>query len=146
MWSSPLLHVTLELDHALRALLVLAGEDGAPRTAADLSAATDVPGHFLAKVLQKLHRAGVLRRLPRVRGFLLARPASAITLAEVVAAIQGCWSGAPDVPGARGADALDPLWRDVEGALEAQLSELTLADLVGREPQAVGSGGRDASW
>jgi Rrf2 family protein len=129
MRSSPLLHVTLELDHALRALLVLADDDTEVMTSPDLAAATDVPNHFLSKVLQKLHRAGVVRRASGQRGFRLARPATAISLAEVVAAIQGLWAGAPDGPGPRHDDPLDPLWRDVEGALEAQLSDLTIADV-----------------
>src|SRR4051794_25413994 len=137
MRSSPLLHVTLELDHALRSLLVLADRRSASTamTAGELAQATDVPAHFLSRVLQKLQRSGLVRRAGGPRGMQLARPATAITLAEVVAAIQGRWDGAPAGPGPVREDALGPLWRDVERSLETQLSRLTIADLLARSPE-----------
>jgi Rrf2 family protein len=49
-----------------------------------------VPGPYLAKHLQALTRAGVLESVPGPRGgYRLARPASTITVLEVVEAIDG---------------------------------------------------------
>lgn len=48
------------------------------------------PAPYLGKVLQKLARAGVLRsKRGRTGGFVLGRPASEITLADVVLAVEG---------------------------------------------------------
>jgi Rrf2 family protein len=130
MRSSPLLHVTLELDHALRVLVELSEEGG--RTCEQLAAATEVPPRYLSNVLQKLRRAGIIRRHVRgpVRGFDLAGDPATICVAQVVVAIQGVWAGAPVGAGrAVDEDAMGPLWRSVEQQLEAQLSSLTVADL-----------------
>src|SRR5580698_5103844 len=49
-----------------------------------------VPAAYLAKTLQALTRAGVAEAVPgRHGGYRLARPASAVTMLEVVEAIEG---------------------------------------------------------
>lgn len=55
-----------------------------------LALACGEPAPYLGKVLQKLARAGVLRsKRGRTGGFVLGRPASQITLADVVLAVEG---------------------------------------------------------
>lgn len=55
-----------------------------------LALACGEPAPFLGKVLQKLARAGVLRsKRGRTGGFVLGRPASEITLADIVLAVEG---------------------------------------------------------
>ncbi|MCC6129089.1 MAG: Rrf2 family transcriptional regulator [Acidobacteria bacterium] len=90
---------------------------------------TRLPGPFLAKVLQRLARQGVLRsRRGREGGFVLGRPAALISLADVVVAIEG-------------GDGLDSVFPKSEGpagellephrqALLTTLSSRTLADLA----------------
>ncbi|MFD9338079.1 RrF2 family transcriptional regulator [Streptomyces sp. NPDC060028] len=59
-------------------------------SAARLAAWHDLPATYLNKQLQALARAGILTSTPGPRGgFRLARPLSAITLMDVVAAIEG---------------------------------------------------------
>src|SRR5262247_2458737 len=59
-------------------------------TAAKLAEYHDVPAAYLAKHLQSLARAGVLETVKGPRGgYRLARPATEITLLDVVEAIDG---------------------------------------------------------
>ena len=58
-----------------------------------LAVACGEPAPYLGKVLQKLARAGLLRsKRGRTGGFVLGRPASEITLADVVLAVEGAES------------------------------------------------------
>ena len=60
------------------------------RGAKALAGAAKVPAPFLAKVLQRLVERGVLRsKRGRTGGFVLGRPASEITVADVVLALEG---------------------------------------------------------
>jgi len=63
---------------------------GAALPATRLAEYHDVPTAYLAKHLQALSRAGVLEAVPGPRGgYRLARPATAITVLDVVEAIDG---------------------------------------------------------
>lgn len=78
-------------EYGIRALAQLARRpDGEYTPLRELAHATRVPGPFLAKVFQELVSAGILAsaRGPR-GGYALARPASAITLRDIKAAIDG---------------------------------------------------------
>ncbi|MCE6993983.1 Rrf2 family transcriptional regulator [Saccharothrix sp. S26] len=68
-------------------------EPGATASAAQLAAYYDLPAPYLAKQLQALVKAGVLAATTGPRGgFRLARPASEITLLQVVEAVDGATS------------------------------------------------------
>jgi Rrf2 family protein len=76
---------------ALRVLVHLAPRDAsAPATADTFARAHGISGAFLLKALLPLARAGVLqsRRGPN-GGYRLARPATQITLLEIVEAVDG---------------------------------------------------------
>lgn len=77
-------------DYALRATLELAGNDDGPMTTAELARVQDIPANYLGAVMADLRRAGVVkaRRGPD-GGWSLARPASAISFADVIRAIDG---------------------------------------------------------
>lgn len=74
-------------EYALRAVLHLAGQPaGAATSAIHVAADIDVPERYLSRVLNALAHAGVLRSTRGAHGgFRLARPAAALTLADVVA-------------------------------------------------------------
>lgn len=79
-------------EAALKALPHLdpGGAETQGREVRDLALACGEPAPYLGKVLQKLARAGLLRsRRGKNGGFVLGRPASEITLADVVVAIEG---------------------------------------------------------
>ena len=65
-------------------------EPGATASAAQLAQYYDLPAAYLSKQLQALVKAGVLVATTGPRGgFRLARPASAITLLQIIEAVDG---------------------------------------------------------
>ena len=90
-----------QLIHALKALLELAGEPERWRSVRDLATSQALPEPMLEQLLLQLRRAGVLEaRRGRSGGYRLARPAAAIPLAAVLAALNH--DLADRVPGAGG--------------------------------------------
>ena len=106
------------------------GAAGVGRGVADIAEAAGVPAPFLSKVLGRLADRGLLRsRRGRRGGFVLGRPASEITLADIALALDrrdGLERAFPRVAGAAG-DVLEPARRDF---LE-RLRRTRLSDLAG---------------
>lgn len=84
------MHLTRESEYALLALSYLAECDrDVPVSAGEIAEARELPMHFLAKILQKLRRAGILTGgRGRGCGYTLARPTARITVGEVVKAVE----------------------------------------------------------
>ena len=75
-------------EYALRAIVHLANESGGPRTARQIAAATQVPVPYLLKILHGLTRAGLIGAQRGLHGgFTLKKPATALTLYEIVQAV-----------------------------------------------------------
>jgi Rrf2 family transcriptional regulator, nitric oxide-sensitive transcriptional repressor len=75
-------------EYALRAVVWLASHPDRPLTAQQIAEATRVPAGYLAKVLQGLSRAGLLRSQRGLGGgFTLARDPADLSLWEVVQAV-----------------------------------------------------------
>lgn len=127
-------------EYALRAAAFLAREEGIPHTAQEIAAATQVPAGYLAKVLQQLARAGVVRSQRGVGGgFVLARPPDAVSVLEVlnvvdpIQRIARCPLGLPEH-----AEVLCALHRKLDDAyavVEASFRDSSLADLVRTSPR-----------
>ncbi len=108
-------------EYALRAVVWLAANPDKPLTAQQIAEATRVPAGYLAKVLQGLSRAGLLHSQRGLGGgFHLARPPSALTMWDVVQAvdplkrIQQCPLGFE-----AHADVLCPLHEQLDAAIAA---------------------------
>jgi len=77
--------LTQTAEYALRAVVWLAQNPGAPQTKADIAAATDVPSAYLAKVFQPLVRSGLIAGQRGIGGgYSLVRPPEEISLLDVV--------------------------------------------------------------
>ncbi|HYG27292.1 MAG TPA: Rrf2 family transcriptional regulator [Caulobacteraceae bacterium] len=84
--------------YALRALVALARADGAQLTAADLSSRSGAPRKFLEAILLELTRREIVTsRRGKFGGYALARPAAAISFAEVIRVTDGPLALAPCV-------------------------------------------------
>ena len=116
-------------EYALRAVVCLADADHAAMTAQQIAAVGKVPPGYMAKVLMALSRAGILHSRRGLKGgFTLARPASELTVLEVLEAvdpvqrIRTCPLGIEDHAGKLCAlhQRLDAVAAQVEGAFGSQ--------------------------
>jgi len=83
---------TTTTEYAIRGLAELAGRSSDSKSIMldDLVAGTTLPRDFLAKVFQRLVKAGLLKSAKgRGGGFMLARPAHEITIKDIVESIDG---------------------------------------------------------
>lgn len=132
-------------EAALRALPLLdpRGPGAQGVLVRDLAERARLPEAFLAKVLQRLALAGVLRsRKGRAGGFVLGRPASEITLADVVLALEGRDDLGKVYPQAGGTVGLR--LAPVRDRLLSLLSSTTIEDLLPPRPDSGPASGREA--
>jgi Rrf2 family protein len=130
------MHLTRAAAYAVNALALLARDAGGrPATAADLSSGAGASRLFLSKVLGALSSAGLLRTVMGPHGgYRLARPASAVTLLEVVEAVEGPLDGRCAPPGSAHPAFDRRLEAECRRAAEAQrrrLGRVRLSDLAG---------------
>lgn len=133
------MRVSARSDYAVRALTEIAARPGEPVTAETMSRAQNIPLKFLLGILGDLRKTGVLRsqRGP-AGGYLLARPAESVSVADVMRAVDGPLAS---VQGARPEDVVYPgpaeplskVWIAVRASLRAVLESVSLADLVAGE-------------
>lgn len=77
------------MEYALRAMVFLAAQEGRPCVNHEIAGAMQVPVGYMAKVLQNLRRAGLVKSQRGLRGgFVLGRPASEITILDVVNSVE----------------------------------------------------------
>lgn len=83
--------------YALRAMIHLAGlPGGGPATIAEIAEAATAPRKFLEAILLDLRRRHLLvSKRGRAGGYALAAPADAITVADVIRALEGPLALAP---------------------------------------------------
>jgi Rrf2 family protein len=128
------MRLTLGCVYALHALEHLAAQgDGGPATARHIAEERGLPGDFLSKALQPLVRAGLLRSEKGPNGgFRLARPASRISLLEVVEAVDGPIRG--EAPRVGELDArLGAVCERVADLVRRRLGQVRLSDLAGKK-------------
>jgi Rrf2 family protein len=138
------MRLSARADYALRAAVELAAAGGSHVTADQLARTQNIPGKFLEAILTQLRRAGLARsqRGPE-GGFWLARPASDISLADIIRAIDGPLVGVrgerPENVGYTGAaEPLRTVWIALRASERAILEEVTLEHIVsGKLPDSV---------
>ena len=82
--------ITRDTDYAIRALIFIAQSKKNIVSVADLVGALAIPRPFLRKILQILNRNGLLKSYKgKGGGFKLAKPATNITLIEIMEIFQG---------------------------------------------------------
>lgn len=125
-----MLSITSKSPYAVRALveLQLRGESG-PVPIAELAKRGEIPAQFLEQLFATLRRSGVLRSQRGVKGgYTFAKPASQITVLDVVEVLDG-----PLGPEATG------IFADAAQAARAVLAGATIADLAEAEAHAAGA-------
>lgn len=125
-------------DYAVVTMCAAARHCGSARvSAADLARETGLPGPTVQKVVSLLSRAGLLRSTRGAGGGLkLARPAAAISLADIVEAVEGPIALTPCVEQGRAICAIEtccsvrPHWSVVNEALRGALADVPLTRLA----------------
>ena len=122
-----MLRLSKKADYALMAMKHLAMRpDAASASAREIAEQYDIPIELLAKVLQKLARRGLLTSHQGTRGgYRLSRASSAISVADVIQAIDGpltvtaCSTEAENCGQYAKCSVRDPLWRIKDRILSA---------------------------
>ena len=121
-------------DYAVVALVRLGRSEGVATTPG-IAAAIGLPEPTVAKVLKALNGAGLVASTRGAHGgYRLARPLSAMSIAEVIVAIDGPIALTSCVVGAVGweSQSLCPVagrWDPVNDAIREALQNITLADM-----------------
>ncbi len=131
------LELTRAGDYAIRAMLAMA-EPNAPRwlSVSRISASMNVPPRFLPRVMRDLVAAGLAEaHAGRSGGYCLARPATEITILDIVLAIEPDDAGAQcvlrGIPcGSSGFCLVHATFADARTALKAGLAASTLAAVM----------------
>jgi len=133
------MYLTREADYAVRCVLFLSRDADRTASAAEISQAALVSRGFLAKILQRLAKRGIVRSTKGATGgFALSRPPEEISVLDVIEALQGPVAinvcavdkKACDLAGAC---AVHPIWLELRQGIEERLSEETFAKLIKRE-------------
>jgi FeS assembly SUF system regulator len=123
-------------DYAAVLLTRMAADPGACASAAELAAAAGVEAPTAAKVLKTLAQAGLVEsRRGASGGYRLARDPAAITMADVVSAMEGPIGMTECVVhegacGHEGRCDVQANWRRISLAVETALRAVTLADML----------------
>jgi FeS assembly SUF system regulator len=103
-----------------------------------LSEETGIPLPTVQKLVSKLSAAGLLRSVRGAGGgFKLARPAAAVSLADIIEAIEGpiamtaCVEQGKHDCVLEGSCATQPHWGTINGAVRGALAAVPLTQLVG---------------
>lgn len=131
------MQISARADYAVRALIELAVDSGRPLNCEAVAAAQAVPFRFLKSVFGDLRRAGLVRsQRGCVGGYWIGRDPAAITVADVMTAVDGEFltlrgEGLAGLgyPGA--AAGLPDVWRAAEAAARTVLAATTIAALAG---------------
>jgi Rrf2 family protein len=134
--------VSAKVDYALRAIVELAAtaavETEGLVKSERLATAQAIPPKFLESILLELRHAGlVASQRGADGGYRLGRPATEISVADVIRAVEGPIAtirGArpEDVTYVGSAVALRDVWIDLRTAIRGVLETTTIADLVAR--------------
>jgi Rrf2 family protein len=126
---------TAKADYAVRASVELAAA-GDMITAEQIAQAQSIPLNFLENILRDLRRAGLVEsRRGQQGGYLLARPAEEISIADVIRAVEGPLANvrgfSPDQLAYEGSAAkLRDVWVALRASVRNVLEQVTLADVA----------------
>src|SRR5450432_4210974 len=131
------MRISAKADYAVRAVAELAAADGEkPVKAERIATAQGIPLNFLENILGELRHAGVVRSHRGAEGgFRLAKPATELTVADVIRAVEGPLAsvrgGPPEDSAYLGAaSSLPRVWIAVRANLRCVVEHVTIADIA----------------
>lgn len=135
--------ITQKCQYALRAIYELACRSSeGPCKIGTVAEAQGIPVRFLENILNSLKSAGFVDSARgKDGGYFLMRPASEITVGEVIRFVQGnlgpveCGEGLSDICNMYNSCVFRPLWERAQEALESVYDGTTFQDLVDRSEE-----------
>jgi len=139
------MRISAKADYAVRAMVELAAtDDERPVKAERIATAQGIPLNFLENILGELRHAGLVRSHRGAEGgFRLAKDPAAITVADVIRAVEGPLASVrgapPEESRYEGASAALPrVWIAVRANLRRVVEQVTVADVAsGKLPRAI---------
>ena len=129
------MRLSARVDYALRAVIELARGGESPITADRIARAQEIPPKFCESILLQLRRGGIVyaQRGPE-GGYWLAKPASTLTLVEIIEVIDGPLGS----PRTQAEGSLQKVWAALENAERRILTEVTIEHVInGKLPDSV---------
>ncbi len=139
------MQITREADYAVRCVLFLTRDPARMFMVGEIAREQDVPRMFLAKILQKLVKGGIVTSVRGVKGgFQLARKPADISILDVIEAVSGPVGLNVCVVDKQSCDrsgrcAVHPVWVDLQKDFSKKLSAIKFDKLVKKE-KAFGEG------
>jgi len=134
-----MLKINRQTDYAVRVVLALAQRgEGTRLSSADIQKEMLIPKAFMTRIVAQLSRKGLVNTFPgRDGGLMLPRPASLITLKEVVEAFEGpillseCMQvkGEDDCPFQANCPVRSK-WGRVQAAMMREMASISFEDLA----------------
>jgi len=125
--------ISIRTEYALKTVLDLAqhANDGVVSTSC-IASRQGIPGKFLEQILSSLKTAGLVASKRGARGgYFLRRPASEMTLADVVRVTEGDATTSTENAG-QDFCPFREVWREIDAAVQGTLSQRTIADMAQR--------------
>ena len=139
------MRISAKADYAVRAVVELAAAaDEKPVKAERIATAQEIPLNFLENILGELRHAGLVRSHRGADGgFRLAKPAEAISVADVIRAVEGPLASVRGAPPEESrydgaSESLLKVWIAVRASLRSVVEHVTVADVAGGKlPRAI---------
>lgn len=139
--------ISSQEEYGVRCLLQIGRRGQGSLTIPEISRAEGLSSHYVAKLLRVLRRGGLVKSVRgQAGGYVLSRPLSEITVAEVLTVLGGrlydpefCGThGGAEMVCAHTVDcSIRSLWRSVQQAVDQVLGKTTLAELLPVDPPPV---------
>lgn len=131
------MRVSAKVDYAVRAAVELATVAGeGPVKGDQIATAQKIPLKFLENILSELRRAGMVASQRGAEGgYWLAKPAEAISIADIIRAVEGPLADVRGIPPETleytgTAVPLKPVWIAARASLRSVLEVVTIADIA----------------
>ncbi|TVR61217.1 MAG: SUF system Fe-S cluster assembly regulator [Candidatus Competibacteraceae bacterium] len=136
-----MIRITREADYGIVLMTYLAQAEGHPRSAATLAQQRQLPLPMVSKILKSLARAGLLTSQRGAQGgYSLARPATEISAADIVGALEGpiaiteCSTGDHDGCSRLEHCEVSGHWSRINQAIQTALQSISLLEMSRPDP------------
>lgn len=138
-----MLRLSRMTDYGVLVLTHLSRDGCGVMTAQEVADGTGLPSATVAKLLKQLARGGLVRaRRGATGGYQIDRPATAITVYEVLTVLEGerhlvdCVDGTSGLCAIESSCAMRGRWDPVHAAVRTALEGVTLADIIAAQLMA----------